>query len=599
MAGLRAAAASAIIPADDSMVIAGSILPGYAQGEEAELRATCLLIEAEVPVCLISCDVLGLSRDLLDRAAVQVAEACKVPFDNVLITCTHTHHAPSTFTVHGYDRDEGFCEGAIEAIVAAATEAREKLTAAAALPNESEAELLYALGQEHTVGKNSRWLMRDGQITWYGFDAAERVRPTGAHDPDLPVLALRRPGREHGGLVGALFCHATHNIGTLTTDRAVRSPAVFGLTARELERRHGAPFLFCPGAFGSSHRMGESGAAEDITRLTAATEDALARLQPALDGPVLCLKRPFTCTLRTFDEEAEAERVHRWNARWYDADTTAAYDEAFAAMRRELAPRQGQTFDTWLQVIRLGSVAIVGVPGEMFGALGLDIRRRSPFRNTIVIGLANDEVGYIPNRPAYDDGGYQLWVGGHSVLAPGTGEAMVEAALEMLQEAFAGDAAHAEPALDILRPTDAAGLQRFYNTLGAQPRWFFRPLGWCATCPDAAAACADAAAGKRHDVVLRAGDRIVGWAFVLGMDKDTVDLGIGVADDWCGKGLGRRLMEAVIEESRARGKQAVSLIHVKGNVGAGTLYRKLGFVETGEHTGSDGNEYWEMRLDLC
>ena len=36
----------------------------------------------------------------------------------------------------------------------------------------------------------------------------------------------------------------------------------------------------------------------------------------------------------------------------------------------------------------------------MFGSLGMAIRRRSPFRYTFVVGLANDEFGYL--IPSYD-----------------------------------------------------------------------------------------------------------------------------------------------------------------------------------------------------
>jgi len=85
-------------------------------------------------------------------------------------------------------------------------------------------------------------------------------------------------------------------------------------------------------------------------------------------------------------------------------------------------------------VIRLGDVVFVGVPGEVFARLGLELRRRSPFRHTCIIGLANEKIGYIPDRKAYADGGYQTWAGWHSMLEVGTGEAMVDQAVAMLDE---------------------------------------------------------------------------------------------------------------------------------------------------------------------
>jgi hypothetical protein len=77
-------------------------------------------------------------------------------------------------------------------------------------------------------------------------------------------------------------------------------------------------------------------------------------------------------------------------------------------------------------------VAIVGVPGEFFTALGEEIKRRSPFRYTYVFELANDYIGYIPDRPGFERGGYQVWTGLHSFLEPGTGEQIVAEAVDLL-----------------------------------------------------------------------------------------------------------------------------------------------------------------------
>jgi hypothetical protein len=119
--------------------------------------------------------------------------------------------------------------------------------------------------------------------------------------------------------------------------------------------------------------------------------------------------------------------------RKYLGAAAANYEEVFRAMRQELRDQPGERA-CWLQAFRLGEVAFAGVPGELFARLGLAIRRRSPFRHTYVLGLVNGEIGYIPDRAAYELGGYQLWAGWHSHLAPGTGEALVDQAVAMLEE---------------------------------------------------------------------------------------------------------------------------------------------------------------------
>ena len=79
-------------------------------------------------------------------------------------------------------------------------------------------------------------------------------------------------------------------------------------------------------------------------------------------------------------------------------------------------------------------MAVVGVPAEFFTKLGIDIKNRSPFRNTVVAELANDWIGYVPDQDAFKLGGYQVWTGYHSYCEPGTGERIVDEVVAMLKE---------------------------------------------------------------------------------------------------------------------------------------------------------------------
>lgn len=73
--------------------------------------------------------------------------------------------------------------------------------------------------------------------------------------------------------------------------------------------------------------------------------------------------------------------------------------------------RQGQSdgsVSTTVQVIRIGKVAMVGLPGEPFNEIGRRIKDRSPAGFTICCGYTNDAVGYIPTREEHQYGGYEV-----------------------------------------------------------------------------------------------------------------------------------------------------------------------------------------------
>jgi hypothetical protein len=287
--------------------------------------------------------------------------------------------------------------------------------------------LFFRRGEESSVGKNSRQLLSDGTIYWIG-PRDDFVRPTGPFDPDLPVLAFRGP---NGRYEAILFNHSTHTIGTLSG--GVRSPSYYGLAAQSLEDKFGGTCLFFSGASGSTHNL-DVKPAEAKLRIENAVTDALAAARPRRVDRVRGLRSELTVRVRHFDEARDDEAVVAYCTRRMANDPRQkATIEVFRAMRKELAPQQGQPRKTWVQAITIGDIALVGVPGEFFTYLGQEIKRRSPFRETFVFQLANDYVGYIPDRRAYDRGGYQVWTGKHSFLERGTGEAIVDEAVRLLE----------------------------------------------------------------------------------------------------------------------------------------------------------------------
>jgi hypothetical protein len=420
----KAGAAAANIPAGNDLVIGGSIGAHKYNAQEGELRASALVLQDPkgARVALVACDVLMLERDVLDRAARQIEKATGVPFDNILINCTHTHHAPSTVKIHGYEREEAFSQLVGDKAVEAATAADARL---------APATMEFRLGEESSVGRNSRLLLPNGMIFWVG-SWEDAVRPTGPVDPELPVWAFRRGD---GALEAVMFIHSTHTIGSKADN--VRSPGFYGMAAQELERELGVKgaVLFFEGASGSTHNLKLTGA-EMTLRIKQAVRDALGKATPRPVDSVRAIRKEIAFKVRDFDEAKDDEAVSAYVKHKLKGNDKAAdyVDGVFRRMRKELAPHKGEERKTWLQAIRVGDAAVVGVPAEFFTVLGQDVKRRSPFRYTYVFELANDYIGYIPDRKGQELGGYQTWTGLHSYVPPGTGEMIVDQAVSLLED---------------------------------------------------------------------------------------------------------------------------------------------------------------------
>jgi hypothetical protein len=63
--------------------------------------------------------------------------------------------------------------------------------------------------------------------------------------------------------------------------------------------------------------------------------------------------------------------------------------------------------DLEVQVVTLGDVALAALPVELFAELGLQLKGRSPVRETFVVTVANGYHGYVPTPRAFDHGGYE------------------------------------------------------------------------------------------------------------------------------------------------------------------------------------------------
>jgi hypothetical protein len=233
--GLRVGAAAAELEADDSMVIAGGITPGKATGQEGKLRAVALVLEKQPfrKLAIVACDILMITRQHLDPVVAEIQKTTGIPADGVLITCTHTHHAPSTMILHGYGLEDEFTRRVQRAIVKAVQDANANLS-------KDDCRFFFHLGEEKSVGQNSRMLLEDGQIYWVGrvhFWSA--VASAARHRFGLPSSGARPKSKRrrrcalpaHSKGIWLRVCHDAQHAKHIRTRASAAAVRRFGRTA--------------------------------------------------------------------------------------------------------------------------------------------------------------------------------------------------------------------------------------------------------------------------------------------------------------------------------------------------------------------------------
>ncbi len=412
----------------------GVCLSGYYFERRADAIHDDLYVRAVVLACgvemaaLVICDLIELKREVTLPIRQDIARRAGIPADHVLIACTHTHTAPATTD---WPEANTFADAAYMAVLGRRIADAVVLAAQRLQP----ATAWLAHGQVQGIAFNRRYWMRDGSLrTNPPFQSPDIVRPAGPLDPELGLLLFRSVEETPLALLTNYALHPDQVGG------AALSADYEGVMSRLIKTALGVQCtVLCsngcagdinhfdmarPGpqyGFACAERSGRALAGEAIRRL--------ADLQPLNDPVLRAASRAVQAPLRlpTPDEVA-------W-ARQFAGQELTAFDprglDIVAADRMiALHERGAAQVETEISALRLGEAVLVGLPGEIFAQIGLEIKARSPFPHTFVIELCNDNIGYLPPMRVYDEGGYEA---ASSPFAPGAGEQMTLAVLHLLE----------------------------------------------------------------------------------------------------------------------------------------------------------------------
>ena len=93
-----------------------------------------------------------------------------------------------------------------------------------------------------------------------------------------------------------------------------------------------------------------------------------------------------------------------------------------------------ESFPLELTGVRIGSVALIGIPGEPFTDIGVGIKATEGWSAIMPCCLTNGSEGYFPMKDAFEVNGYESRT---SSFRAGVGEALADAGKALTQELFA------------------------------------------------------------------------------------------------------------------------------------------------------------------
>jgi neutral ceramidase len=395
------------------------------------LSSAVYLSDGLARLLFIANDIIFVSKSTAARVRGRIRELTGLPEESILISATHTHSGPSTVDYVSLEEDPTVPK--VDPRYLARFEDGIVAAASSAYRGARPAEVGLAVTQTR-VGTNRR-------------------NPDGLADPQVPVLMVR--GAAAGDPIACMVVCSMHPT-VLREDSMVVSGDFPGLARRYLQQHVlgvDCPVLHHTGPAGNqsprhvvrantvaeAQRLGEvlgRAVADTLPNVTYTPRAALQVSRALIDLPRRVFPLPVEAQGKLARAAQKLEDLRRTGAPrqvirgaevdWFGAEETARL--ALIAGDGRLAAYYESCLPAEVQVLRVGSWAFVGWPGEIFVEYALRVKAQHP--EAFVISLANGELqGYITTEQAAEEGGYEA---SNAIFAPQSGQALVDATLRLL-----------------------------------------------------------------------------------------------------------------------------------------------------------------------
>lgn len=394
---------------------------GQAKGIIDHLFAKAIVLEdnAGEKIVIISADLLYITKVQTEVIRAKINELTEIKVNQIVICVTHTHSGPLTFDYPLFGEiDKEYVEWLLDIIPKMVLRALEDL---------QECKLGWYQDNVRSIGKNRRN---------YSIKS----------ETYLTILSFVSLSDELLAVMFNYNCHPT----VLSAENLMISGDYPGAAVKSLEKIYGEDilFIFSNGAsgdistrftrnsqtFDEKDRMGRI-LAEEVIK-------GIKRTRYESHNHIILAEKTFVLKERELpDEEQMDKRIIEYQMKLQELKNNNASDSkirlaetdlhgiTILKMQREYRDRL--EYGGTITAIRIGRGCILTQPAELFSKLGSQIMKQSPFAINMVTGYANGNIGYLPDRISYQEGGYEA-LSCH--FKCGSGEELVRLAVDTINK---------------------------------------------------------------------------------------------------------------------------------------------------------------------
>lgn len=448
--GLKVGYAASNINPKLGFGVMGYYVPRYAKGILDDLETSAVVLECgKKRIAIISVDVCSLTVEQADAIKQVVFARTGIDADNIFISTIHTHTGPLLTPNSVFETTQEEISTYVDFLMTRIAD-----TVFKAMGNLKDAKIGYGVGcVADRVAYIRRYKMKDGStMTCPPIDDPGIDHPIGEIDKRVNIVRIDRDGGESIVLVN-------YGVHADTVNGELISPDWPGWMRKTVTKAlDGTKCMFITGAqgdVGSTNVHPKDGDMND-TEISFDNEmksPGMARfIGRAMAGTVLQVYDKvkyidvddIEILHKTIRVPANVPREEDLPlARKYNALHEAGRDDEIPYTAMELTTVVAEAarmcnlangpefFELGFTGIRLGEVAMVGIPGEPFTEISMKIKATEGWGLILVCELVNGHCGYFPVQSAYDEGGYEAR---SSKFKAGVGERIIEGAKALLKE---------------------------------------------------------------------------------------------------------------------------------------------------------------------
>jgi len=350
---------------------------------------------------VITCDLVGIDKKTVRKVRELVFKDLKIQHKNILIHATHTHTGPlisppgNSIYIKGFYMEKSYLDLLPFYIAGSVRIAWE---------NKEEVKIGFGKEKVEGIAFNRRYLLKDGRVVTNPFLQKDKiVKSAGPVDKTVGVLKVEN---KKGQLKGLFVNFALHPDILGETLISADWP---GLVRNKLTKKFsGVEVMVLNGPSGDINHVNP---ADTEIRSLSIGEKISTKLKKAVLKLLPEIKTKNSVHLKSFGKEIKLP---------YRKISTAEYKKAISDLKKKLPydslqsliskqiinlekeKKKEKEIRTEINGFSLGKdFFLLGLPGEIFTEIGINIKKNASFKNVFIVQNSNDKLGYVPSQKAF------------------------------------------------------------------------------------------------------------------------------------------------------------------------------------------------------